>query len=74
MSGYVNDIRYLEKQFPKKYAILEMLALGMSTREIAKALGVTIRTIRVHIQDMRTWFDAKNITNLVYLAVKEGVL
>jgi len=70
------DIRFLLPTGPRTdglddadLAILQLLAEGASTREVATAANLSARTIEHRIERLKSRFQARNITQLVVLAI-----
>lgn len=53
--------------------ILQLLAEGASTREVATAANLSARTIEHRIERLKSHFRARNITQLVVLAISAGI-
>jgi len=53
-------------------AVLEFLAMGESEKEMAHRMGCSDRTIRRIVNDLKTYFRAKNAAEIVYKATKQG--
>ncbi|WP_313194096.1 helix-turn-helix transcriptional regulator [Shinella zoogloeoides] len=53
--------------------ILQLLAEGTSTREIADAMSLSPRTIEHRIERLKSAFGAKNISHLVALSISAGI-
>ena len=54
--------------------ILEYVAQGLSTKEIALLVGIAPRTVDRHIENVRLKLRAKNRTHMIACAVMEGLL
>ncbi|MCF3638855.1 helix-turn-helix transcriptional regulator [Rhizobium sp. TRM95111] len=74
------DIRFLLPTGPRTdglddadLAILQLLAEGASTREVATAANLSARTIEHRIERLKSRFRARNITQLVVLAISAGI-
>jgi DNA-binding NarL/FixJ family response regulator len=52
--------------------ILTMVARGMSSREIAEALSISVRTVESHRANIMSKLDLKKATDLVRYAVQNG--
>jgi DNA-binding NarL/FixJ family response regulator len=63
-----------EEKYPtdKEIHILQFIAEGYSTKEIAEKLSLSFHTIESHRKNMLQKFQVKNITNLVFLATTKG--
>jgi len=58
----------------RQQQILTLLAEGLTNKEIAKALGISPATVKVHVSRIATWFGAANRTEAVANAQKAGLL
>ncbi len=54
--------------------ILEYVAQGLSTKEIALLVGIAPRTVDRHVENVRLKLRAKNRTHMIACAVMEGLL
>jgi DNA-binding NarL/FixJ family response regulator len=52
--------------------VLQLMAKGMSNKEISQQLGIAETTVRVHVSDIIRHFQAHNRTDAVLLAQKFG--
>jgi len=59
-----------ERQEKMLYALSE----GCNAKEIGKQLGLSPRTIEMHIASMRDDFDCKNVTHLVATMLRQKVI
>lgn len=74
------DIRFLLPTGPRTdglddadLVILQLLAEGASTREVAAAANLSARTIEHRIERLKSRFRARNIAQLVVLAISTGI-
>ena len=58
---------------PREREVLQLLAEGMSTKEIAFHLNVSIKTVETHRRNIMDKLDIHNITDLVKYAIREGL-
>ena len=58
----------------REVAVLRLLAQGMSTREVARALSYSERTIKNVVYDLTTRNGLRNRTHAVAVAVRSGVV
>lgn len=58
----------------RKLTILLLTANGLKVKEVASKLSVSKSAIEKHLIEIRRHFDASNITNAVYKAVKAGAI
>jgi ligand-binding sensor domain-containing protein/DNA-binding CsgD family transcriptional regulator len=55
---------------PRQKEILQLIAEGYSTREIAELLGVSIKTVEAHRANLMERLDIRDIPGLVRLAIR----
>lgn len=54
---------------PREAAVCEMLSVGMTSKEIARSLSVSPRTIEGHRQRVMIKKGAKNVAELVRIVI-----
>jgi DNA-binding NarL/FixJ family response regulator len=54
--------------------VLDLLTQGRSNREIALALGITLRTAKFHVSAILAKLGAGNRTEAVHIARQQGLL
>jgi DNA-binding NarL/FixJ family response regulator len=59
---------------PREVEVLTLLGQGRSNNEIASALWIAPRTVKVHVQNILGKLGASNRTEAVTLAVKRGLI
>ena len=59
---------------PRERQVLELLALGMSNKEIGLKLNIAAVTVRDYVQHLCRRFDALNRTDVVFKATCSGLL
>ena len=59
---------------PREREILELVAKGLSAKEIAGEIGIAPRTVEGHIDTVRLKVRARNKAHMVTQAVLAGVL
>lgn len=59
---------------PREQEILELVAKGLSAKEIAGEIGIAPRTVEGHIDTVRLKVRARNKAHMVTQAVLTGVL
>ena len=59
---------------PREHEILELVAKGLSAKEIAGQIGIAPRTVEGHIDTVRLKVRARNKAHMVTQAVLAGVL
>lgn len=57
---------------PREWAVLELLARGMSNKEIGRALSITDGTVRVHMREVLRKLDVTNRTQAALMFVRTG--
>jgi DNA-binding CsgD family transcriptional regulator len=58
---------------PRERQVLELVANGYATGEIARELWITEDTVRTHIKRMMTRLDAHSRAHVVAIAFREGL-
>jgi DNA-binding CsgD family transcriptional regulator len=53
---------------PKEKVVLSLLAQGLSSKEIASRLFISVHTVESHRKNLRFKFDAKNSSELIMKA------
>ncbi|MCP9446265.1 MAG: LuxR C-terminal-related transcriptional regulator [Nitrospira sp.] len=59
---------------PRQSQILTMVAMGHTNREIAAALGISIRTVEVHRYHLMHRLEVRNVAQLLRRSLKLGLL
>jgi LuxR family transcriptional regulator, transcriptional regulator of spore coat protein len=59
---------------PREQEVLELVARGLSAKEIAGEIGIAPRTVEGHIDTVRLKVRARNKAHMVTQAVLSGVL
>lgn len=59
---------------PRQREILIQMAYGATSREIAKKMSISRRTVEDYIENLRARFDAHNKTHLVHIATSYGLI
>lgn len=54
--------------------VLERIADGMTTEQIAKDIGIAVQTVNCHRQFLRDRFEAKNLFEVVAKAIRQGYI
>lgn len=58
---------------PREREVLQLIAEGVSNKEIAQKLGVSLKTILVHRNNIMQKLDIHNQAQLIRFALKEGL-
>jgi DNA-binding NarL/FixJ family response regulator len=64
----------LERLTPRQREVLQLVAEGHTTREIAKQLGITAKTAEAYRGDLMSALDIHDIASLTRYAVREGLV
>jgi len=59
---------------PRQKEVLQLLAEGLSMKEIAERLGVSIKTVEAHRANLMERLDIHDIPGLVRLAIRSGLV
>ena len=77
IEGYVRQSQAdgpLEGLTPRQRDVLRLIAEGRSTRDIAKALGVGIKTVETHRAHLMERLDIRDVAGLVRYAIRTGLV
>jgi two-component system, NarL family, response regulator NreC len=58
---------------PREREVLQLLAEGKSTKQIASALNVSVKTIETHRQQLMEKLNIRSIAELTKYAIREGL-
>jgi DNA-binding NarL/FixJ family response regulator len=58
----------------RQLEVLRMIASGQSTKEIARALGISAKTVEAHRAQIMEKLGVRNVANLVMEAVRRGLI
>ena len=77
MEDYVQRLNEESTPFsvlrPREREVLQAMAEGQSTREIAEALHVSVKTVETHRQNIMNTLDIHSVAELTKYAVREGL-
>lgn len=59
---------------PRQVEVLQLVAEGMSTRQIAARLGVSTKTAQTHREKLMKKVGAHKVSDLVRYAIREGIV
>lgn len=58
----------------REYEVLRLVVLGYKNREIAKELGVAVRTVVTHRVNIMNKLGLRNLAQLIHYAIQKGIL
>jgi LuxR family transcriptional regulator, transcriptional regulator of spore coat protein len=58
----------------REHQILELVAVGLSAKEVAQQIDIAPRTVERHIENIRLKMRARNRTHMVTCAAMSGML
>jgi DNA-binding NarL/FixJ family response regulator len=64
----------LERLTPRHREVLQLIAEGRTTKEIAQRLGIGVRTVETHRSELMERLDIHDVAGLVRLAVATGLV
>lgn len=68
------DMSPLEKLTPRQREILQMIAEGKTTKEIARQLDLSIKTVETHRTQLMERLDLHDVAGLVRFAIRRGLV
>ena len=77
IAGYVRRTRMpgtLEALSPRQREVLQLIAEGHTTKEIAKTLGVGVKTVETHRTQLMKALDIHEVAGLVRYAIRVGLV
>jgi DNA-binding NarL/FixJ family response regulator len=72
--GTGRELTPLERLSPRQREILQLIAEGHSTKEMAYRLNLSVKTIETHRTQLMDRLDIHDIAGLVRFALKAGIL
>jgi len=69
-----DQIPKFNKISKKEGEILQLIAEGQKTRDIAQKLGVSIKTVETHRRNIMKKLNIFNVAGLTKFAIKEGII
>lgn len=64
----------LEKLSPRQREVLQLVAEGLKTKEIAKKLAISVRTVENHRAQIMELLDIHDVVGLVHFALRAGLI
>ncbi len=65
--------RHIETLTPREKEVFQLVAKGMLSKQVARKLGTTLQTIKVHRGRVMQKMQAKSVTELIHFAQKTGI-
>ncbi len=65
--------RHIEALTPREQEVFRLVAKGMLSKQVARKLGTTLQTIKVHRGRVMQKMQAKTVTELIHFAQKAGI-
>jgi len=66
--------RLLAQLSPRELEVLQLLATGLSNKEIATRLGVVVGTVKIHVANIFAKLGVSDRTQALVAAVKRGII
>jgi DNA-binding NarL/FixJ family response regulator len=66
--------RQAEQLTPRQREVLQMIAEGLSTKEIAYRMGVSVKTVETHRTQLMERLDIRDVAGLVRYAIRIGLV
>ncbi len=74
-AAYARDSRPGEQRLtPRQREVLQLIAEGLSTKEIAQRLEVSVKTVESHRSELMERLDIHGIAGLVRYAIRVGII
>ena len=74
LTGDSSQSRIFENLTNREDQVLRHLGLGLSNREIASSLSISVETVKEHVQNVLRKIDAGDRTEAAVLAVRSGLV
>ena len=58
----------------REVEVLELIAQGLSNKEVGKSLGITEETTKVHVRNIMEKLDVEDRTEAVTRALRRGII
>ncbi len=68
------DVNPLDRLTPRQREVLQLIAQGFTTKEVAQALGVSAKTIETHRSRLMDQLDIHDVAGLVRYAISVGLV
>lgn len=74
LEGRVPDDGSIERLTPRQREVLQLIAEGHSTKDIAQRLGLSVKTIETHRAQLMDRLDIHDVAGLVRYAIRRGII
>jgi DNA-binding NarL/FixJ family response regulator len=74
VNGSNTEFALLDQLTPRQREILQFIAEGMTSKEIAQKLGLSTKTIQTHRSDLMEQLCIHDIAGLVRFAIQVGLV
>ena len=64
----------LQRLTPRQREVLQLIAEGHSTKEMARKLGISVKTIEMHRAQLMAELDIHDVAGLVRYAIRTGLV
>ena len=64
----------LDRLTPRQREVLQLVAEGKTTKEIGRALGISVKTAEMHRSQLMDSLDIHDVAGLVRYAIRMGVV
>ena len=58
----------------REMQVLQHVSMGLSNREVGKSLGISVETVKEHVQNILRKLDVNDRTQAAVWAVKQGLV
>lgn len=72
-SGGASDASAFMVLTPREREVLQLLAEGRTSKQIAEELQMSVRTVETHRRDIMRKLEIRNVANLTKYAIREGL-
>ncbi|MFM8551994.1 MAG: response regulator transcription factor [Nitrospiraceae bacterium] len=69
-----SEVRTSRTLTPRQKQILRLVAQGLTNREVAQRLGISVRTVEVHRFNLMRRLKVRNVAQLLRQALIQGLL
>ena len=63
----------VERLTPREREVLQLVAEGLATKQVARRLGVSIKTVETHRRNIMEKLDLHSVAELTKFAIREGL-